>query len=216
MSAGTLDALMGDVLRSRLLEHASELPWDSRWFGNVCRHNFNVDARVEDSPANQDWIDLMEALEMRRHMLDVDALSVEGDELETTLSRVAQYLVVAAGMDGPGRLRTASPFDKLAQLERELNRISLKTESADGAALLHLLSLMDHVLMLEHYRLPCDWLRLPVRVGVSWTHWQRGSRSGRTPPLDRVSFGSLLGNGDANIVKPSRAIPGRFAALLSD
>jgi hypothetical protein len=141
---------------------------------------------------------------------------VEGDELETTLSRVAQYLVVAAGMDGPGRLRTASPFDKLAQLERELNRISLKTESADGAALLHLLSLMDHVLMLEHYRLPCDWLRLPVRVGVSWTHWQRGSRSGRTPPLDRVSFGSLLGNGDANIVKPSRAIPGRFAALLSD
>jgi hypothetical protein len=49
---------------------------------------------------------------MRRHMLDIDALSAEGDELETTLSRVAQYLVVAAEMDGPGRLRTASPFPR--------------------------------------------------------------------------------------------------------
>jgi hypothetical protein len=56
MSAGTFDALMGDVLRSQLLEHASELPWDSRLFGSVCRHNVDV----EDSPANQDWIDLME------------------------------------------------------------------------------------------------------------------------------------------------------------
>ncbi|EFX68344.1 hypothetical protein DAPPUDRAFT_114651 [Daphnia pulex] len=182
MSAGTFDALMGDVLRSQLLEHASELPWDFRWFGNVCRHNFNVDASVEDSPTNQDWIDLMEALEMRRHMLDVDALSVEGDELEATLSRVAQYLVVAAEMDGPGRLRTASPFPR----------------------------------HFAQHACRSGPLRLPVRVGVSWTHWQRGSRSGRIAPLDRVSFGSLLGNGDANVVKPSLAIPGRFAALLSE
>ena len=66
--------------------------------------------------------------------------SAEGSQLVRSVARVV----------------SEGDIDKLTQLERELNRISLKTESADGAAQLHLLSLMDHVLMLGHYRLPCE------------------------------------------------------------
>ena len=327
MSSGTLNALLSDVLRAQVTESTSELPWDPRWFGNICRHHFNADASVEDSQAlvnnrislalfwaafinassprtgtstqsqgssladlsraieagtlaeeaapdkllvcvprflsqldcaiqllfsaaqvrltNKDWIDLMEALEMRRHMLDVDALSVEGDELETTLSRVAQYWswllkrtvpvvcellrrfpvtslsmpveidrsqsvvlsrrlrrwleqnvepfldenhshqarlissilsscclpAVVGSADGSQLVRSVArvvcegDIDKLSKLERELNRISLGAETADGAAQLHVLSLMDHVLMLGHYRHPCDSLCGLVSAG---------------------------------------------------
>ncbi len=66
-----------------------------------------------------------------------DDYSAEGSQLVPSVARVV----------------SEGDIDKLAQLERELNRISLKTEIADGAAQL---SLMDHVLMLEHYRLPCE------------------------------------------------------------
>lgn len=202
---------------------------------------------VQVQLTNKDWADLMEALEMRRHMLDVEALSVDGDELETTLSRVAQYWswllkrtipVIAAllqrfpvaVLDMPvevdrsqavvlsrrlrrwleqrvepfvdeahslkarliasilascclpavvvsaqgsqlvrnvGRVICEGDVDKLTQLERELNGISLEAAKADDAPQLHILSLVDHVALLGHYRQPDDTLCGLVSAGAT-------------------------------------------------
>lgn len=196
---------------------------------------------------NVEWADLMQALLMRKHMLDTESFSVEDDEIEKTLSRLSQYWcwllkrtvpavcvllqrfpvatlefpveingsqtvvlsrrlrrwleqgaepfvdesqslrarlvssilsscclpAVAGSAQGyqlvrsVGRQLAEADLDKLTQLQRELNRIGHEPQTLDGQAQLHILSLVDHVLLLVHYRKPAEFLSGLVSPPVS-------------------------------------------------